>query len=237
MTRMARPCCSGTPPSRRRAVTTSVRPSRSSPARNQRSTPTSRRWSRPMWPTIRRARPDGVNVTTVKPERTFWDKVVILHGLRQWHDRRNELRTVDLRVSRHYYDVHQLMQAASASRMAGRPCARDRLRTACAAVLRQRGPGARYRDTRHIHTDTQRGDAGCTRQGLCGHVRDDLRRDSGTRCGTRQRGRFEQIVNDATTAASLADGGVHDRLLQRPREWPSCPCRAGDLAHGLGGLV
>lgn len=28
------------------------------------------------------------NVTTVKPERTFWDKVMILHGLRQWHDRR-----------------------------------------------------------------------------------------------------------------------------------------------------
>jgi hypothetical protein len=27
------------------------------------------------------------NVTTVKPERTFWDKTIILHGLRQWHDR------------------------------------------------------------------------------------------------------------------------------------------------------
>lgn len=26
------------------------------------------------------------NITTVKPERTFWDKVMILHGLRQWHD-------------------------------------------------------------------------------------------------------------------------------------------------------
>ncbi len=54
------------------------------------------------------------NVTTVKPERTFWDKVIILHGLRQWHDRRNALRHGGQRVSRHYYDVHQLMQAASA---------------------------------------------------------------------------------------------------------------------------
>ena len=54
------------------------------------------------------------NVTTVKPERTFWDKVMILHGLRQWHDRRGELRHGGQRVSRHYYDVHQLMQAASA---------------------------------------------------------------------------------------------------------------------------
>jgi hypothetical protein len=52
-------------------------------------------------------------VTTVKPERTFWDKVIILHGLRQWHDRRGELRHGGQRVSRHYYDVHQLMQATA----------------------------------------------------------------------------------------------------------------------------
>ena len=56
---------------------------------------------------------DGV--TTVKPERTFWDKIIILHGLRQWHDRRGELRHGGQRVSRHYYDVHQLMQAGQAA--------------------------------------------------------------------------------------------------------------------------
>ncbi len=55
-----------------------------------------------------------MNVVTVKPERTFWDKVMILHGLRQWHDRRGELRHGGQRVSRHYYDVHQLMQSLSA---------------------------------------------------------------------------------------------------------------------------
>jgi hypothetical protein len=55
------------------------------------------------------------NVTTVKPERTFWDKVIILHGLRQWHDRRGELRHGGQRVSRHYYDVHRLMQAPASS--------------------------------------------------------------------------------------------------------------------------
>ena len=55
------------------------------------------------------------NVTTVKPERTFWDKVMILHGLRQWHDRRGELRHGGQRVSRHYYDVHQLMQTSFAA--------------------------------------------------------------------------------------------------------------------------
>ncbi len=51
----------------------------------------------------------------MKPERTFWDKVMILHGLRQWHDRRGALRHGGQRVSRHYYDVHQLMQAPLAA--------------------------------------------------------------------------------------------------------------------------
>lgn len=54
------------------------------------------------------------NVTTVQPERTFWDKVIILHGLRQWYDRRKELRHEGQRVSRHYYDVHRLAQADGA---------------------------------------------------------------------------------------------------------------------------
>jgi Nucleotidyl transferase AbiEii toxin, Type IV TA system len=49
------------------------------------------------------------NITTVDPDRTFWDKVVILHGLRRWWDRRGELRGGGQRVSRHYYDVHRLL--------------------------------------------------------------------------------------------------------------------------------
>lgn len=49
------------------------------------------------------------NVTTVDPSRTFWDKVVILHGLRRWWDRRGELKGGGQRVSRHYYDVFRLL--------------------------------------------------------------------------------------------------------------------------------
>lgn len=56
------------------------------------------------------------NVTTVQPERTFWDKVIILHGLRQWYDRRGVLRYGGQRVSRHYYDLHRLMQSENAER-------------------------------------------------------------------------------------------------------------------------
>ncbi|GAA4131162.1 nucleotidyl transferase AbiEii/AbiGii toxin family protein [Aminobacter aganoensis] len=47
-------------------------------------------------------------VRTVDPARTFWDKVVILHGARRWFDKRGELRGGGQRVSRHYYDLHQL---------------------------------------------------------------------------------------------------------------------------------
>lgn len=54
------------------------------------------------------------NITTVEAERTFWDKMVILHGLRQWYETRGELRHGGQRVSRHYYDVYQLMQGPAA---------------------------------------------------------------------------------------------------------------------------
>jgi hypothetical protein len=43
------------------------------------------------------------------PSRTFWDKVVILHGLRRWWDRRGELKGGGQRVSRHYYDAYRLL--------------------------------------------------------------------------------------------------------------------------------
>lgn len=67
------------------------------------------------------------NVTIVDAERTFWDKVVILHGLRRWFDKRNLLRAGGQRVSRHYYDVHMLMaagtgDAALANPALGRDC-------------------------------------------------------------------------------------------------------------------
>lgn len=56
------------------------------------------------------------NVTTVDPSRTFWDKVVILHGLRRWWDHRNELKGGGQRVSRHYYDVYRLLAAEAGQR-------------------------------------------------------------------------------------------------------------------------
>lgn len=58
-------------------------------------------------------------VRTVEPERTFWDKVVILHGLRRWYDRRGELKGGGQRVSRHYYDLHRLTQEAVGRTAAG----------------------------------------------------------------------------------------------------------------------
>lgn len=51
------------------------------------------------------------NITIVDAERTFWDKVVILHGLRHWYEAKGVLRGGGNRISRHYYDLHALMQA------------------------------------------------------------------------------------------------------------------------------
>jgi hypothetical protein len=51
------------------------------------------------------------NIVTIDAERTFWDKIVILHGLRRWHDNRGVLRQQGHRISRHYYDVYKLVQS------------------------------------------------------------------------------------------------------------------------------
>lgn len=54
------------------------------------------------------------NVTTVKPERTFWEKVLILHAMTEMTEKRSveadPARKVPVlnRYSRHYYDVHQI---------------------------------------------------------------------------------------------------------------------------------
>jgi hypothetical protein len=67
-----------------------------------------------------------MNVTTVQPERTLWDKLIILHGLRQWYERRGELRHGGQRISRHYYDVYQLLRSANAADwLANRALAED----------------------------------------------------------------------------------------------------------------
>ena len=51
------------------------------------------------------------NITTIIPERTLWDKIIILHSLKGWFDNKNELRGGGDRESRHYYDVFQLLQS------------------------------------------------------------------------------------------------------------------------------
>ncbi len=50
-------------------------------------------------------------VTTIAAARTYWDKIVIAHGLRRWYERRGILRQEGQRVSRHYYDLHCLLHS------------------------------------------------------------------------------------------------------------------------------
>lgn len=69
------------------------------------------------------------NITTIHPTRTFWDKIVILHGLRAWFEHRSELRQEGQRISRHYYDLHVMLRGdvgeqAIADLQLGEECAR-----------------------------------------------------------------------------------------------------------------
>lgn len=50
-----------------------------------------------------------MGVTTINTQCTFWDKIVIAHGLHSWFNRRGELRQNGQRISRHYYDLHTLL--------------------------------------------------------------------------------------------------------------------------------
>jgi hypothetical protein len=64
--------------------------------------------------------PDGetltvAGVTTIDPERTFLDKILILYGMPFWFEAEGELRG-NGRMSRHYYDVHRMMAAPVAEK-------------------------------------------------------------------------------------------------------------------------
>ncbi len=67
------------------------------------------------------------DVRTIDAERTFWDKIVILHGLRNWYENRGELKQDGQRVSRHYYDLHCML----ASEIGNRAIADDALGRDC----------------------------------------------------------------------------------------------------------
>jgi hypothetical protein len=69
------------------------------------------------------------NITTVSSQRTLWDKIIILHGLKQWFDRRGVVRQEGQRITRHYYDVYRLLEDADGQRALndrelGHDCAR-----------------------------------------------------------------------------------------------------------------
>ena len=69
-------------------------------------------------------------VTAIEPPRTFWDKIVIVHGLRRWHEIRGELRQEGQRVSRHYYDIHCLFQSPAGPALGDRALGADCVRHA-----------------------------------------------------------------------------------------------------------
>lgn len=51
------------------------------------------------------------NVRAIAAERTFWEKIVMLHGQRRWFENRGSMYQDGNRVSRHYYDIHCMLTA------------------------------------------------------------------------------------------------------------------------------
>ena len=105
------------------------------------------------------------DIVTIDAERTFWDKVVILHGLRRWHDNRGTLRRQGHRVSRHYYDIYKLArspvgQGAITDHNLALDCARGFGPTACTTRFIYD-----YADTRNV---------GCTQARLPSYGRHDF---------------------------------------------------------------
>lgn len=71
------------------------------------------------------------NVMTIQPARTFLDKILILHGMTFFYEARRKFYGTG-RVSRHYYDVHQLMKATIGTQA----CKDDALADECARHAR-----------------------------------------------------------------------------------------------------
>ena len=73
---------------------------RTSPHRSSRSSPP--KWLPPAF---------GWTPSDDRSGPHVWDKVIILHGVRRWFERRGELRQEGQRITRHYHDVHCLLRA------------------------------------------------------------------------------------------------------------------------------
>ncbi len=59
---------------------------------------------------------DVVGVPTIRPERTFWDKALILHELRARFEAEEKLPGDGQRLTRHYYDLHRMATAEAGAR-------------------------------------------------------------------------------------------------------------------------
>ncbi len=157
-------------------------------------------------------------VTTVNPERTFWDKVVIVHGLRSWFEMRGELRGGGQRVTRHYYDLHRLV----ASEMGPTAAADLALGADCVAHAQMffNSPDLDLASApaRELRARPDNGDAGAACPRLSSHERDDLRTGAAFRRGHGDRGR-------ARTAAERS----RRHLDHRPRLSARTPRRIEDL--------
>jgi hypothetical protein len=74
---------------------------------------------RPIAPYVSKVVPEAemtlTNVPTVVARRTFWDKILIAHELKDRHSKLLPLTLHNERVSRHYYDLYMLIRSGVAA--------------------------------------------------------------------------------------------------------------------------
>jgi Nucleotidyl transferase AbiEii toxin, Type IV TA system len=104
------------------------------------------------------------DVTTIDPQRTFIDKILILHGMTFFFEAHSELRG-NGRMSRHYYDVHQLMNDA----VGEKACSDDALIVDCV--------GHAHMFFHRANTGLEHATRGAFRLRPSAAMRDPLRRD------------------------------------------------------------
>jgi len=77
------------------------------------------------------------NVATLAPERTFWEKLLILHGLHCGYRDAGRLPADKDRISRHYYDAAMIASSATGEAALTDTALLDAVRTHNLVAFRQ----------------------------------------------------------------------------------------------------
>ena len=125
------------------------------------------------------------NVATLAPERTFWEKLLILHGLHCGYRDAGRLPADKDRISRHYYDAAMIASSSTGEAALSDTALLDAVRTHNLVAFRQAWKRFEEAVPGSLRLDPSGGTSRGRQAGLPGHARHDPRRRSGVRMDRR----------------------------------------------------